>query len=148
MNVILTMVAGLFIFFVSKANALEIAGKEVTCSHNRLIVDNRLENEGMSDGRNIVINKKLLRQFSPEVQWFIFYHECGHSHVGRSELKADCWAIREGKRQGWLKEEHLKPICDSWEDAPATATHPSARRRCSNISMCFKETSNAGVSNK
>ena len=33
-------------------------------------------------------------------------------------------------RQDWLKEEDLPNICASWEGAPETDTHPSAKRRC------------------
>jgi hypothetical protein len=48
-------------------------------------------------------------------------------------------AVNFGVKEGWLKQEHLKPICRSWDNTPETATHPSAARRCRNLDKCFKE---------
>jgi len=78
----------------------------------------------------------VARQPGP-VGLFVYYHECGHHHVGASELGADCWAVRRGVREGWLDSAGLQQICTSFGNAPATATHPSGARRCSNLNRCF-----------
>jgi len=57
--------------------------------------------------------------------------------VGGSELKADCWAVSEGVKGGWLDREGLAQACRSFGDAPATPTHPSGARRCANLDRCF-----------
>jgi hypothetical protein len=71
------------------------------------------------------------------VRLFVFYHECGHHHVGASELGADCWAVGQGVRQGWLDRGELGQVCRSFGNAPATATHPSGSERCANVERCL-----------
>src|SRR5215467_5676702 len=84
-----------------------------------------------------VLNPGLLSRQSEIVRLFVFHHECGHHHVGGNELKADCWAVNEGVKAGWLDREGLAQACRSFGDAPATATHPSGARRCANLDRCF-----------
>jgi hypothetical protein len=84
------------------------------------------------------MNTQILSQYSPEVRRFVFLHECGHVHIGGNELAADCWGLRQGLKEGSLTEQSLDPICKSWGNAPATDTHPSAKRRCANLVRCFK----------
>ena len=71
------------------------------------------------------------------VRLFVFYHECGHHNVGESELKADCWAIERGVRDGWLDKQGIRAVCQSFDGMPKTDTHPSAKRRCRNLDQCF-----------
>jgi hypothetical protein len=73
----------------------------------------------------------------------VFHHECGHHHVGASELKADCWAVNEGVKAGWLDRPGLDQACRSFGDAPPTPTHPSGARRCANLDRCFAAASTA-----
>jgi hypothetical protein len=103
------------------------------------MLDPRLPNLGiaMPDRRLLVINPKLLSSHPKTVRLFVFQHECGHHHVGGSELSADCWAVRRGVSDGWLDRAGLAQVCRSFGGAPATATHPSAERRCRNLDMCF-----------
>jgi hypothetical protein len=77
------------------------------------------------------------------VRLFVFHHECGHHHIGASELKADCWAVTEGVKQGWLDRVGLAEACRSFGDAPPTPTHPSGARRCANLDRCFAAASTA-----
>jgi hypothetical protein len=130
---------------LSKAGFLEMAGRQVHCERVRLRLDRHLENLGAAapDDRLLVINPFLLRQYSRTVQLFVFHHECGHHRVGASELKADCWAVERGVRDGWLDRNGLSQVCRSFEDAPETETHPSGRRRCANIDRCFAATERA-----
>ena len=118
----------------------EIGGKTVYCRNATILVDHQLPNLGISDTEgNIILNPDLLNEQPLVVRWFVFYHECGHTHVGASELLADCWAINRGHSEGWLAEKDLSAICGSWQGAPATRTHPSALRRCQNINRCFQK---------
>ena len=85
----------------------------------------------------MVINPKLLTSHPKTVRLFVFQHECGHHHVGASELSVDCWAVRRGVSDGWLDRVGLTQVCRSFRGAPATATHPSAERCCRNLDKCF-----------
>ena len=89
------------------------------------------------EARLMILNPSLLGRYTRVVQLFVFHHECGHHHVGESELGADCWAVGQGVREGWLDRNGLTQVCRSFENAPETDTHPSGQRRCSNIDKCF-----------
>jgi hypothetical protein len=84
-----------------------------------------------------MLNPRLLSRLPGAVRLFVFNHECGHHHVGGSELEADCWAVGQGVREGWLDAKVLAQVCQSFENAPPTPTHPSGAKRCRNLDKCF-----------
>ena len=119
--------------------SIQIAARKLRCGDVRNVLDTRLLNLGISvpDAKLLVINPTLVARQPGTVRLFVFHHECGHHHVGASELSADCWAVRSGVRDGWLDGAGLGQICKSFGDAPASSTHPSATQRCSNLNRCF-----------
>jgi hypothetical protein len=124
---------------LERDGSLEIDGRKVRCGSVRSALDPRLSNLGISvpDRRLLVINPVRLARETETVRLFVFYHECGHHHVGGSELQADCWAVARGVGEGWLDRTGLGQVCRSFENAPETATHPSGARRCRNLDRCF-----------
>jgi hypothetical protein len=124
-----------------RGGSVEIAGRQVSCGGVRTHLDRSLPNLGAAapDDRLLLLNPKLLAAYSKTVQLFVFHHECGHHHVGASELQADCWAVERGVRDGWLSRTGLREVCESFEDAPETETHPSGRRRCAGLDRCFAD---------
>ena len=126
----------------ARDGTLEIAGRSVRCGQVRNVLDPRLPNLGISIPARgmLVINPTLLGRQPETVRLFVFHHECAHHHVGGNELKADCWAIDRGVRDGWLDRGKLHEVCRSFGDAPATPTHPSAATRCRNLEQCFAST--------
>jgi hypothetical protein len=119
------------------SDSFELAGRTVRCESVRIVTDNRLPSEGAAAPGVLILNPRMMDQQPPIVRLFVFHHECGHHNVGDSELKADCWAVDHGVRDGWLDPKGLKQVCDSFEDAPETDSHPSGRRRCRNLDQCF-----------
>jgi hypothetical protein len=117
--------------------ALMIAGRALRCGTSRNVLDARLPNLGLAAPGVLVINPRALDRWSGTVQLFVYHHECGHHHIGGDELKADCWAVNEGVRQGWLTREGLGQVCRSFGGGPATSTHPSGARRCASLDRCF-----------
>jgi hypothetical protein len=123
----------------ARDGTLEIAGRKLSCGRVRNVLDQRLPNLGVSipDRGLLVINPMLLQRYPDSVRLFVFHHECGHHHVGSNELKADCWAVDRGVRDGWLDKKRLGEVCRSFGNAPSTPTHPSAASRCRNLQQCF-----------
>jgi hypothetical protein len=119
--------------------ALQMDGRTLRCGKARSALDESLPNLGMSipDARLLVFNPTLLGQHTGVVRLFVFHHECGHQHVGASEMGADCWAVRRGVSEGWLKKRALAQICKSFGNGPASFTHPAAAERCANLDKCF-----------
>ena len=122
---------------LQRDGAVTIAGRVLRCGSVRNVLDPRLPNLGVAAPGLLVLNPGLLNRQSESVRLFVFHHECGHHHVGGSELKADCWAVTEGVKQGWLDRGGLAEACRSFGNAPATPTHPSGARRCANLDRCF-----------
>lgn len=122
---------------LQRDGTLSIAGRTLRCRGVRAVLDQRLRNLGIAAPGVLVLNPGLLGRYSDTVRLFVFHHECGHHHVGRSELKADCWAATEGVKQGWLDKAGLGEVCRSFGNGPATPTHPAGARRCANVEQCF-----------
>ncbi len=115
------------------SNGIEIAGRAVRCGNVRILTDRHLPSEGAAAPGVLILNPRMLSEQPASVRLFVFHHECGHHNVGDSELKADCWAVDRGVRDGWLDAKGLDAVCRSFEDAPESDTHPSGRRRCRNL---------------
>jgi hypothetical protein len=114
-----------------------IAGRTLRCGNMRNVLDPRLPNLGLAAPGVVVFNPRQLSRWPDTVRLFVFHHECGHHHVGGDELAADCWAVKEGVRAGWLSRDSLGQVCRSFGNGPATSTHPSGARRCASLDRCF-----------
>lgn len=121
--------------------AMEVDGRQLVCKNALVTINKDVDKVGLTVVRppHIVLNTQILSRYSPQVRRFVFLHECGHVHVGGNELAADCWGLQQGLKEGSLNEQSLDAICKSWGNAPATDTHPSAKRRCANLHRCFKQ---------
>ena len=122
---------------LQKDGALAVAGRSLRCPNTRAVLDARLPNLGLAARGVVVFNPRLLNRQTDTVRLFVFHHECGHHHVGGSETGADCWAVKQGVRQGWLDRQGLAQVCRSFGNAPETPTHPSGARRCASLDQCF-----------
>jgi hypothetical protein len=101
------------------------------------MIDRELPSEGGAGDTTLILNPVMLNQQPPTVRLFVFTHECGHLTVGDSELDADCFAVHKGVREHWLDRKGLDQVCQSFDGAPETDTHPSAKRRCAALDRCF-----------
>lgn len=114
------------------------------CPGVRVLIDYDIPSEGGAAGRDIILlNPKYMNKAPKAVRLFVFNHECGHTQpeIDDSELLADKYAVFKGVKEGWLDEDGLKQVCDSFEDAPATSSHPSGRTRCKANAKWFAEAS-------
>jgi hypothetical protein len=116
---------------------LIIGGRRMRCGKTNVLIDSNYWAVAGSVPGLIGINPKKLRRYSRVEQWFIFTHECGHQHKGKSERKADCWAARTGHRQGWLKKSGLRRICRTLRNDPARGRYPSGKNRCKIMRRCY-----------
>jgi hypothetical protein len=118
--------------FITKQRdgTLLIAGRSLRCGTTRNVLDAHLPNLGLAAPGVVVFNPRELNRWPDTVRLFVFHHECGHHHVGGDELGADCWAVKQGVRQGWLDRDGLTQVCRSFGNGPATSTHPASLNRC------------------
>jgi hypothetical protein len=118
-------------------HSVTLAGRKMNCGKADIMIDRELPSEGGAGDTVLILNPNMLNQQPPTVRFFVFTHECGHITVGDSELDADCFAVNRGVKDRWLDRKGLREVCDSFEGAPETDTHPSAKRRCTNLDRCF-----------
>jgi hypothetical protein len=116
---------------------LLIADRALRCGRVRNVLDPGLPTLGSASPGVVVLNPYLLNRQPDAVRLFVFHHECGHHQVGASELGADCWAVNQGVRQGWLDHQAIEQVCQDFGNYPASATHPSGVRRCASLRQCF-----------
>jgi hypothetical protein len=117
-------------------HSITLAGRKVACGKADILIDRELPSEGGAGDTTLILNPEMLKQQPPTVRLFVFSHECGHLSVGDSELDADCFAVGRGVREHWLDRRGLDQVCQSFDGAPETDSHPSAKRRC-NLNRCF-----------
>lgn len=122
---------------LQRNGAISMSGQTLRCGRARNVLDRGLPSEGAAAPGVLIINPRLINRMPAKVRVFVYYHECGHHHIGASELRADSWAVERGVREGWLDQDGLKQVCRSFGNMPATPTHPSGRARCRNLDRTF-----------
>lgn len=117
--------------------SVTLGGRKVHCNNAEIMIDRELPSEGGAGDDFVILNPDMLKSQPETVRIFVFTHECGHLTVGDSELKADCYAVQQGVRERWLDQKGLDQVCQSFDGAPETESHPSAARRCRNLDQCY-----------
>ena len=70
-------------------------------------------------------------------QLFWYTHECGHQIFGPGEAAADCWAVQQGKIQGWLSRDELTKLDRTMREFPGDATHDDGPARIAHMDKCY-----------
>jgi hypothetical protein len=121
------------------AGRTEIDGRRVSCGYAPTILDTHLNDFGISVPGFIVLNPNLFAGLATPVKLWIFSHECAHQSVGRDEVKADCVAVRRGRREGWLTESGLAQVCEFMKPARSDSSHFSGSQRCELMQRCSRD---------
>lgn len=124
---------------VIRAGKLVLAGRSMRCGQTPTLMSETFWDYGGSGKGMIILNPTKLETLPPTVRLFVYEHECGHQLMGRSELKADCYAVQRGRRTGWLTAEGLMEICAFFRDHPSDSVHPPGPERCVYMSQCFEK---------
>ena len=120
------------------AGSAKIGGRRMGCRAARVRLSSKLPGIGAAAKGIIFLNPRLLRRYPSVTRRMIFLHECGHQYVGASETRADCWAVKAAKRQGWLTERGVRTVCRSFANSPGSGRHPPGPARCSAMIACFR----------
>ncbi|RXD07448.1 hypothetical protein EQZ23_05300 [Sphingomonas sp. UV9] len=116
--------------------ALLLAGYRATCGPVDTMIQPINDIAAAYKGR-IILHPRVLDL--PRAQQLFWYtHECAHQIFGPGEAAADCWAVQQGKIQGWLSREELTKLADSMQQFPGDDTHASGGERISYMEKCFR----------
>jgi len=117
------------------AGKLVISGRRLTCGNTQTLLR---DFEGFAVSSTVImLNMQAMKDLPQQVQWLIYYHECGHILLGPSETSADCYAVRRARREGWLDERGLNDICAVFNIAGHGPVHPNPQSRCDQLRQCF-----------
>ncbi|WP_380779681.1 hypothetical protein [Sphingomonas sp. R86520] len=115
--------------------ALLLAGYRATCGPVDTMIQPIDDIAAAYKGR-IILHPRVLDL--PRAQQLFWYtHECAHQIFGPGEAAADCWAIQQGKLQGWLSREELDKLNTSIQQFPGDASHASGPARIASMEKCF-----------
>jgi hypothetical protein len=117
------------------AGRLVIEGKRLSCGGTQTLLR---DFQGFAVSSTVImLNMQALKDLPRQVQWLIYYHECGHILFGPSETAADCYAIKRARREGWLNEQTLNDICAVFNIAGHSPVHQDPESRCNQLSQCL-----------
>jgi hypothetical protein len=142
-NILAAMAASLLAFTPQPAaaqrlilpGALLLAGYRATCGPVDTMIQPIDDIAAAYKGR-IILHPRVLDL--PRAQQLFWYtHECAHQIFGPGEAAADCWAIQQGKIQGWLSREDLDKLGNSMRQFPGDASHASGPARIVYMEKCF-----------
>jgi hypothetical protein len=117
------------------AGRLVIEGRRLSCGATQTLLR---DFEGFAVSSTVImLNMQALSGLPRQVQWLIYYHECGHILYGPGETSADCYAVRRARREGWLNDQGLNDICAVFNIAGHGPVHPDPEERCAQLRQCF-----------
>ena len=95
---------------------LRVAGRAMRCGRTPTLMDHSFWDYGGASEDLIILNPNKLETLPESVRLYVYAHECGHQVHGRSEPRADCYAVKRGRKAGWLDRAGLTQICDFLEE--------------------------------
>jgi hypothetical protein len=120
---------------IVSAGRLVIEGRRLSCGTTKTLLR---DFQGFAVSSTVImLNMQALKDLPRQVQWLIYYHECGHILYGQSETAADCYAMRRARREGWLNDGVLSDICAAFNIAGHGPVHPDPEARCQQLRQCF-----------
>ena len=115
--------------------ALLLAGYRATCGPVDTMIQPINDIAAAYKGR-IVLHPRVLDL--PRAQQLFWYtHECAHQIFGPGEAAADCWAVQQGRIQGWLTRKELTALGVSMRQFPGDADHADGRARLVYMNTCY-----------
>lgn len=115
--------------------ALLLAGYRATCGPVDTVIEQINDIAAASRGR-IYLHPRVLDL--PRAQQLFWYtHECAHQIFGTGEAAADCWAVQQGRTQGWLSRDELGNLTRSMRGFARDATHQDGPTRALAMEHCY-----------
>ena len=123
------------------AGQLVLDGRHISCGHWATVLDPNLNDYAAAPYRQfIILNMPYVAKVPTAVKLWIYNHECGHKFGGPDENKADCFAVRRGRAEGWLDASGLEQVCSFIGAARSDAMHVSGLDRCNLMRECWRQT--------
>jgi len=122
---------------VVAAGTLKLAGRRMSCGRTPTLLSHTFWDYGGAKKGMIILNPTRMEGLSDAVRLYVYAHECGHQIYGPREIRADCYAVERGKREGWLDSDGMGEICAFLAPKPGDWVHPPGPKRCEIMRACF-----------
>jgi hypothetical protein len=116
---------------------LKLAGRMMSCGRTPTLISHTFWDYGGAKQGIIILNPTKLQGLTEATRLYIYAHECGHQLYGPKETKADCYAVKRGKRKGWLTRSGMTEVCAFLRPHPGDWVHPPGPKRCEIMTKCF-----------
>ena len=116
---------------------LRLAGRTMSCGRTPTLISHTFWDYGGAKKGMIILNPTKLEGLTEATRLYVYAHECGHQLYGPKETKADCYAVKRGKREGWLTRTGMNEVCTFLEPHPGDWVHPPGPKRCEIMTKCF-----------
>lgn len=120
----------------AQAASVVLGGKRVTCGKGSFAWASNVPGIGLSMPSGIVMDRRL-KGMHPDLQRFVFLHECAHQRGVTSESGADCWAIRRGVYRRLFTKKSVLRLCAAFWNTSGGAVHLPGPARCRSMAQCF-----------
>lgn len=124
---------------VVAAGTLNLAGRRMSCGRTPTLISHSFWDYGGAKKGMIILNPTKLEDLSESVRLYVYAHECGHQVYGPREIRADCYAVERGKREGWLDEAGMNDVCSFISAHPGDWVHPPGPKRCEIMRACYNK---------
>ncbi len=118
---------------------LRIDGVSMSCGSHPTVMDPNFQSWGGAYPGFVILNPEWLKGLAAPVKLYVYAHECGHQYVGRDEEDADCFAVKRGRRYGWLEEEGMEAICAFIGKLKGDSEHFGGSKRCEIMRRCYAD---------
>ena len=116
----------------------KINGYKAACKGRPTVLNKKFDSWGGAYPGFIIINPLANKGLPTVVRLYIYYHECGHQFTGINEMKADNFAILQGRDSGWLTtRQDMRKICHFVSKIPADQLHKDGKTRCRAMTTFF-----------
>lgn len=122
---------------IYEAGDYRVGSRIPACGRARTILTADLGDYGASIGAFIILNPAKLDRLSAATRLFVYSHECAHQLQGPGESRADCYAAKRGKAEGWLRESDIDQVCRIFPHKSRSSEHPDRSARCEAIRACY-----------
>lgn len=121
------------------AGELSYDGVNFTCGRFPSIFDPTLKDYGAAYFGFVMLDKARFEQMPLTLKRYAYAHECGHQYVGFDEDAADCYAMKRGRKDGWLDEAAMNEICGFISRSAGDELHALGQQRCEKMQQCFAD---------
>ena len=120
-----------------QAGAYRIGNRRMRCGSAKTLISPKFWDYGGALPDLIILNPRKMKTLPRRLRMFVYEHECAHQNTS-SETRADCTAIKKGKREGWLRRRDVQHVCQRlFLHSKGDRYHPAGPKRCKLLLQCY-----------